>query len=69
MHPKNLDNISKSSISAALDYYFSKTLMNISIMYENIATPNNSMKEQKILSVLLLGLRSPKPTVDKLVNA
>ena len=38
------------------------------IIYEKIATPKSNMKEQKTLSELLLGLRSPKPTVDKLVN-
>ena len=38
-------------------------------MYENIATPKTSIKEVNILSKSLLGLKSPKPTVDNDVNA
>ena len=43
--------------------------MKTPMIYENIATPETSIKEVKILSKSLLGLKSPNPTVDKLVNA
>lgn len=39
------------------------------IIIENIATPNSNIKAQNNLSGLDLGLKSPNPTVDKLVNA
>lgn len=38
-------------------------------MYENIATPKMRMNETNTLSELLLGLKSPNPTVDNVVNA
>jgi len=38
-------------------------------MYEKIATPKTSIKEVNILSKSLLGLKSPKPTVDRDVKA
>jgi hypothetical protein len=37
--------------------------------YEKIATPKRRMKAQMNLSMLLFGWQSPKPTVDRDVNA
>jgi hypothetical protein len=34
-------------------------------MYENMATPARSTKAHMILSKLLTGYKSPKPTVDR----
>jgi hypothetical protein len=42
--------------------------MKIPIINEKIATPNKSKNATNILSTLLFGLKSPKPTVDKDVN-
>jgi len=38
-------------------------------MYENMATPETSINAVKILSKSLLGLKSPKPTVESEVKA
>ena len=42
--------------------------MNYDIMYEKQATPISRMKVIMSLSISLLGLKSPKPTVDSVVN-
>jgi hypothetical protein len=36
---------------------------------ENIETPNNRIKLQRILSGFDLGWKSPNPTVERVVNA
>ena len=38
------------------------------MMYEKHATPINKMKVIIVRSTSLFGLKSPKPTVDKVVN-
>jgi len=43
--------------------------MNTPKIYEKIATPDTSIKDVNNLSKSLLGLKSPKPTVDRLVKA
>jgi len=42
--------------------------MKFCIIYENIATPTRRIIAQNNLSALLLGLKSPKPTVERVVN-
>ena len=69
IRPKNLDNISCSSISAVTAYNEFNISTKIYIIYENIVTPNNNIKATKSRSKSLIGAMSPNPTVDNDVKA
>jgi hypothetical protein len=43
--------------------------MKLPIRNENMATPEIRMKDPIVLSTLLLGAKSPKPIVERVVNA
>lgn len=43
--------------------------MKFPMMYEKMATPNKSINAPKNLSTFPLGVKSPNPTVERLVNA
>ena len=63
--PKNLPNSSYSSISPETVSYKSIISLMTYMIYENTATPKTSITTMKSLSKSLLGLKSPKPVVDK----
>jgi len=68
MRPKNYPNASYSSFSDVNSLYWIRISENSFKIKENIATPKRSMIEMKRRSILLLGFKSPRPTVESEVN-
>ena len=64
----HFDRVSESSCSAVNFWKSSKIEMNYDMIYEKVATPTKRMKVMITLSISLFGLKSPKPTVDSVVN-
>ena len=65
----NFVNSSPSSRSLLRTYNPLIISKKVSINVENIQTPNTNIAHVKSRSWLLLGLKSPKPTVEREVKA
>lgn len=66
--PKNFVKVSPSSNSALRFWYYPRISMKFPMRYENMATPPIKTKAPTDLSKLDLGVKSPKPTVESVVN-
>ena len=66
--PKNLCKSSTHSRSSFTYFILSIITMNLLKIYEKIVTPKIRMMPHNDLSKSLLGLRSPRPTVERDVN-
>lgn len=66
---KNLPSSSALQILPCNSFYLLKISSNLPLTYEKVATPLINKIATKILSSSLLGTKSPKPTVERLVKA